>query len=129
MQRATSFLRPSVMPRGYAAGQPGQEAPIQVLHQTVFKSGLKIEISHTKPLYPGNPLELLITVKTSTPGSWNINLVGSCQLQYYTGTVVSNLGHMQENFLLEGEAGSHGKLAVLCGGLTVAAWRFTRAAP
>ncbi|XP_010137307.1 PREDICTED: protein-glutamine gamma-glutamyltransferase 4, partial [Buceros rhinoceros silvestris] len=107
MQRACSFLRPSrLTPRGYAAGQPiePQEFPTEVPHQTVFKSGLKIEITHTAPLYPGNPLELVITVKTSTPGRWTINLAGSCQLQYYTGTVVANLGHIQETFVLEGEA-------------------------
>ncbi|NWR55134.1 TGM4 glutamyltransferase, partial [Bucorvus abyssinicus] len=107
MQRACSFIRPSgLMPRAhFASGRPmGEEAPLEVLHQTVFKSGLKIEIISTAALYPGNPLELAITVKTSTPGSWSINLVGSCQLQCYTGKVEASLGHIQETILLEGKS-------------------------
>ncbi|NWI53095.1 TGM4 glutamyltransferase, partial [Calyptomena viridis] len=106
MERAISFLPSSVMvPRSkYAttvseqniAGNP------TVLHETVTKTGLRLEITNTEALYPGNPLEMAITVKTSTPGSWTIDLTGSCQLQYYTGKVQANLGTIKKTIKLEG---------------------------
>ncbi|NXK87542.1 TGM4 glutamyltransferase, partial [Formicarius rufipectus] len=106
MERAYSFIRPSGMtPRsGYAMVTNHSmvvNRPV-VLHETLTKTGLQIEITNTEPLHPGNPLELAITVKTSIPGSWTIDLVGSCQLQYYTGKVQANLGTMKETIRLEG---------------------------
>ncbi|NXY34124.1 TGM4 glutamyltransferase, partial [Pomatorhinus ruficollis] len=106
MQRAYSFIRPSgLMPRsGYAStvGPLGGSTQPLVLNEPVTKTGLHIEIKNTEPLHPGNPLEMAITVKVSTPGSWTIDLTGSCQLQYYTGKVQANLGTTKETINLEG---------------------------
>ncbi|NXD19443.1 TGM4 glutamyltransferase, partial [Spelaeornis formosus] len=105
MQRAYSFIRPmGLMPRsGYASTvQPfGNMQPL-VPKETVTKTGLHLEITNTEPLHPGNPLEMAITVKTSTPGSWTVDLTGSCQLQYYTGKVQANLGTIKETIKLDG---------------------------
>ncbi|NXW56817.1 TGM4 glutamyltransferase, partial [Eurystomus gularis] len=107
MQRATTFIRPSgLRPRAnYAFGDStSAEAEPAVLQETVTKSGLQIEITNKAALYPGNPLELAITVKTSTPGSWTVSLIGSCQLQSYTGKVKADLGSIKEIIKLEGKS-------------------------
>ncbi|NXF06094.1 TGM4 glutamyltransferase, partial [Smithornis capensis] len=108
MERAYSFIRPSgIVPRSkYATTEMGASIAVNpmVMHETVTKSGLHLEITHTEVLHPGNPLELAITVKTSTPGSWTIDLIGSCQLQYYTGKVQANLGTIKETINLEGKS-------------------------
>ncbi|NXH11682.1 TGM4 glutamyltransferase, partial [Bucco capensis] len=107
MQRATSFLRSSGMsPRSNYAATGPMSVPLkpEVLHETVSKTGLQIEITNTEALYPGNPLELAITLKITAPGSWTINLVGSCQLQSYTGKVEANLGYVKETIKLEGKS-------------------------
>ncbi|KAF1632333.1 Protein-glutamine gamma-glutamyltransferase 4, partial [Eudyptes filholi] len=108
MQKASSFIRPSGMvprarfastlPMGHMASEP------RVLHEAVSKTGLQLEITNTEALYPGNPLELAITVKTSTPGSWTINLASSCQLQSYTGKVEASLGYVKDTIKLEGKS-------------------------
>ncbi|XP_071417458.1 protein-glutamine gamma-glutamyltransferase 4 [Pithys albifrons albifrons] len=108
MERACSFIRPSgLTPRsGYAMTMDHNmiaNRPV-ALHETVTKSGIRLEITNTEALHPGNPLELAITVKTSTPGSWTIDLAGSCQLQYYTGKVQANLGTIKETIRLEGQS-------------------------
>ncbi|XP_017930605.1 protein-glutamine gamma-glutamyltransferase 4 [Manacus vitellinus] len=111
MERACSFIRPSgLTPRsGYASTMDEQgmrrstNKPV-VLHETATKTGLHLEITNTEALHPGNPLELAITVKTSTPGNWTIDLAGSCQLQYYTGKVQANLGTIKETINLEGKS-------------------------
>ncbi|KAM4793127.1 protein-glutamine gamma-glutamyltransferase 4 [Cyanocitta cristata] len=106
MQRAYSFIRPSGMvPRsGYASTIQTLSGGTQpfVPKEPVTKTGLHLEITNTEPLHPGNPLEMAITVKTSTPGNWTIDLTGSCQLQYYTGKVQANLGTIKETIKLEG---------------------------
>ncbi|NXU54874.1 TGM4 glutamyltransferase, partial [Turnix velox] len=106
MQKATSFIRPSGMGlrARFASTVAVDDGDIKpgVLQETVSKSGLQLEINNTDLLYPGNPLELAITVKTSTPGSWTINLAGSCQLQSYTGKVEASLGYVKEILTLEG---------------------------
>ncbi|NXE19498.1 TGM4 glutamyltransferase, partial [Ardeotis kori] len=108
MERASSFIHPSGMaPRArFASIMPmdGMGSKPQVLRETVSKSGLQLEITNTEALYPGSPLELAITVKTSTPGNWTINLSGSCQLQSYTGKVEANLGYVKETVKLEGKS-------------------------
>ncbi|NXX20584.1 TGM4 glutamyltransferase, partial [Podargus strigoides] len=109
MEKACSFIRHSEMtPRAhFASGSPMANVishPYDILSDVVLKSGLELEISNKEPLYPGNPLELVITVKTSTPGSWTISLVGSCQLQSYTGRVEASLGYVKETVKLEGKA-------------------------
>ncbi|NWW43123.1 TGM4 glutamyltransferase, partial [Pedionomus torquatus] len=108
MQKASSFIRPSGMgirARFAATMSVGDmDSKPAVLHETVSKSGLQLEITNTEVLYPGNPLELAITVKTSTPGSWTINLAGSCQLQSYTGKVEASLGYIKETVKLEGKS-------------------------
>ncbi|NXG17956.1 TGM4 glutamyltransferase, partial [Grallaria varia] len=108
MEKANSFLRPSgLVPRsGYALASGSSmiaSRPV-VLHETVTKTGLKLQITNTEPLHPGNPLEMAITVKTSTPGSWTVDLAGSCQLQYYTGKVQANLGTIKETIRFEGQS-------------------------
>lgn len=118
MQRAYSFLRPSgLMPRsGYASTVQtmGANTDPLVLKEPVTKTGLHLEINNTEPLHPGNPLEMAITVKISAPGNWTVDLIGSCQLQYYTGNVQANLGTIKETITLEGPSGKHRKLAVFC---------------
>ncbi|XP_009864738.1 PREDICTED: protein-glutamine gamma-glutamyltransferase 4, partial [Apaloderma vittatum] len=103
MQKASSFLRPSgIMPRSIGPAMPLGDMGSKP--EVVSQSGLQIEITNTEALYPGNPLELAITVKTSNPGSWTINLVGSCQLQSYTGKTEANLGSVKETIKLEGKS-------------------------
>ncbi|KFO09773.1 Protein-glutamine gamma-glutamyltransferase 4, partial [Balearica regulorum gibbericeps] len=108
MQKASSFIRPSGMiPRArFASALPMDNAVSKpgVLQETISKTGLQLEITNKEPLYPGNPLELGVTVKISTPGSWTINLVGSCQLQSYTGKIEANLGYVKEIVKLEGKS-------------------------
>ncbi|KAM9025292.1 protein-glutamine gamma-glutamyltransferase 4 isoform 1-T2 [Ara ararauna] len=108
MQKASSFIHPSgIVPRAhFASSLPmGLVNPKPtVLQETVFKSGLQLEIISKAALYPGNPFELAIIVKTSTPGSWTINLASSCQLQSYTGKVEASLGHVKETVKLEGKS-------------------------
>ncbi|XP_010153209.1 PREDICTED: protein-glutamine gamma-glutamyltransferase 4 [Eurypyga helias] len=108
MQKAISFLRPSGMvPRArFASTVPMNDTgpKPQALRETVSKTGLKLEINNKEALHPGNPLELAITVKISAPGSWTINLAGSCQLQSYTGKVEASLGYVKETIKLEGNA-------------------------
>lgn len=122
MQKASSFIRPAMLiPRThYAAGQvvPVEDSP-EPLQETVSKTGLQISITNTEPLYPGNPLELLITVKIASPGSWTVNLTGSCQLQSYTGKIEGNLGYVKETIQLQGQCGRRGKLALFWGLLAV----------
>ncbi|NXS47664.1 TGM4 glutamyltransferase, partial [Balaeniceps rex] len=108
MERASSFIRPSgITPRSLFAStaRVDKEAsnPV-VLHEAVSKTELQLEITNKAALYPGNPLELAITVKTCAPGSWTINLTSSCQLQSYTGKVVASLGHVKETVKLEGKS-------------------------
>ncbi|XP_074747705.1 protein-glutamine gamma-glutamyltransferase 4 [Strix uralensis] len=108
MQRALSFIQPpgltprtrmpSTVPMAGAVSQPA------VPCEAVPKSGVHLEIASKEALYPGNPLELVITVKTSTPGTWTINLTGSCQLQSYTGKVEASLGCVKETIKLEGKS-------------------------
>lgn len=129
MQKASSFIRPpgiGIRAR-FAATAHGDNTDSKpgVLRETVSKTGLQLEITNTEVLYPGNPLELAITVKTSTPGNWTINLAGSCQLQSYTGKVEASLGYVKETVKLEGKSGRHGKLAVFYGQFTVAVCGFT----
>ncbi|NXK16875.1 TGM4 glutamyltransferase, partial [Arenaria interpres] len=107
MQKASSFIRPSglgIRARFAATTAVDDDSKAEVLHETVSKSGLQLEITNTEVLYPGNPLELAITVKTSTPGRWTISLAGSCQLQSYTGKVEASLGYVKETVQLEGNS-------------------------
>ncbi|NWV67521.1 TGM4 glutamyltransferase, partial [Malurus elegans] len=108
MERASSFLRPAgLIPRsGYATTAQATSSNIQplILKEPVTKSGLHLDISNTEPLHPGNPLEFAITVQTATPGNWTVELLGSCQLQYYTGNVQANLGTIKEIINLEGNS-------------------------
>ncbi|XP_064297875.1 protein-glutamine gamma-glutamyltransferase 4 [Phalacrocorax carbo] len=109
MQKASSFIRPAEMtPRAYFASvmmsTDDVDSKPTVLCDTVSKTGLQLEITHKEALYPGNPLELAITVKTSTPGSWTINLTSACQLQSYTGKVEATLGYVKETIKLEGKS-------------------------
>lgn len=131
MEKALSFIRPvGMVPRArFASVYPMSEGSSshQILPpEPVPKTGLHLEITNEAPLHPGNPLELAITVKTSTPGKWTINLVGSCQLQSYTGKVEASLGYVKETVELEGESGRHRKVAVFCGLFTVSVWDFTQ---
>lgn len=118
MQRAYSFIHPlGMMPRsGYASTIQTLSGSTQPLipKEPVTKTGLHLEITNTEPLHPGNPLEMAITVKTSTPGNWTVDLTGSCQLQYYTGKVQANLGTIKETIKLEGTSGKHRNLAMFC---------------
>ncbi|XP_040445659.1 protein-glutamine gamma-glutamyltransferase 4 [Falco naumanni] len=109
MQRATSFIQPSGMTPRARFGSPmrmanSTDSRPEVLQEAVSKTGIQLEIIHKEALYPGNPLELAVTVKTSTPGSWTINLTSSCQLQSYTGKVQAKLGHIKETIKLEGKS-------------------------
>lgn len=131
MQKASSFIHPLGMtPRAsFSSSGPMDEVASkpQVLHEKVSKTGLQLEITNKAALYPGSPLELAIMVKTSAPGSWTINLAGSCQLQSYTGKVEASLGYVKETVKLEGKSGRQGELTVFYGVFTVAVWGFTPA--
>ncbi|NXV81712.1 TGM4 glutamyltransferase, partial [Atlantisia rogersi] len=108
MENASSFIRPSgLIPRShFAAGVPmnNMDSKPVVLSETVSKTGLQLEITKQAALYPGNPLELAITVKIATPGNWTIDFAGSCQLQSYTGKVKATLGYIKETINLDGES-------------------------
>ncbi|XP_053914952.1 protein-glutamine gamma-glutamyltransferase 4 [Cuculus canorus] len=108
MEKATSFINPSgLVPRARStsAGPMADAGSKPVVQQeAISKSGLRLEISNKAALYPGSPLELAITMKASAPGSWTINLLGSCQLQSYTGKIEANLGCIKETVKLEGKA-------------------------
>ncbi|KAM6101220.1 LOW QUALITY PROTEIN: protein-glutamine gamma-glutamyltransferase 4 [Theristicus caerulescens] len=104
MQKACSFIHPSgIVPRArFALTVPGDDE--QSKPETVSKTGLQLKITNKGALYPGSPLEMAITVKTSTPGSWTINLASSCQLQLYTGKVKATIGCVKETVKLEGKS-------------------------
>ncbi|NXT81210.1 TGM4 glutamyltransferase, partial [Zapornia atra] len=108
MQTASSYLRPSgLIPRShFAAGVAmyNEDSKPEVLRETVSKTGLQLEITKKAALYPGNPLELAITVKIATPGNWTIDFAGSCQLQSYTGKVKATLGYIKETINLDGKS-------------------------
>ncbi|NXE78224.1 TGM4 glutamyltransferase, partial [Cochlearius cochlearius] len=108
MQNASSFVHTVIRPRALfsstvAMGDDVDSKP-EVACENFSKSGLQLEITNKEALCPGNPLELAITVKTSTPGSWTINLVSSCQLQSYTGKIEASLGCVKETIKLEGQS-------------------------
>ncbi|XP_035747235.1 protein-glutamine gamma-glutamyltransferase 4 [Egretta garzetta] len=106
MQNASSFLHARIRPRALffsSVATDDVDSRPAVSCEKVSKTGLQLEITN-KALYPGNPLELAITVKTSTPGSWTINLASSCQLQSYTGKVEGSLGCVKETIKLEGKS-------------------------
>lgn len=129
MQNASSFLHARIRPRALffsSVATDDVDSRPAVSCEKVSKTGLQLEITNKEALYPGNPLELAITVKTSTPGSWTINLASSCQLQSYTGKVEGSLGCVKETIKLEGKSGRHGRLTVFYGLFTVAVWGFTR---
>ncbi|NXT90060.1 TGM4 glutamyltransferase, partial [Anhinga rufa] len=108
MQKASSFIRPPGMtPRAGFASVMSMDDVVSrptVPCDTVAKTGIQLEITNKAALYPGNPLELAITVKSSTPGSWTINLASSCQLQSYIGKVEASLGYVKETIKLEGKS-------------------------
>ncbi|KFQ76981.1 Protein-glutamine gamma-glutamyltransferase 4, partial [Phaethon lepturus] len=108
MQRASSFIRPPGMaPRAFFAAtvpMDDVDSKPEVLCEAISKTGLQLEITNKEALHPGKPLELVITVKTSAPGSWIVNLAGSCQLQSYTGKAEASLGCVKETVKLEGKS-------------------------
>ncbi|NXL32758.1 TGM4 glutamyltransferase, partial [Glaucidium brasilianum] len=108
MERALSFIRPSgLTPRAHISSTVPMASAVSqpaTLCEAVSKTGVHLEITNKEALYPGNPLELVITVKTSTPGTRTINLAGSCQLQSYTGKVEASLGCVKETIKLEGKS-------------------------
>ncbi|NXE45524.1 TGM4 glutamyltransferase, partial [Casuarius casuarius] len=73
-------------------------------HEVLPKPEVQLEITSEKPLYPGNPLDLDIIVKTSAPRSRTINLAASCQLQSYIGQIGASLGCIKEIVKLEGKS-------------------------
>ncbi|OXB83256.1 UNVERIFIED_CONTAM: hypothetical protein H355_002008 [Colinus virginianus] len=107
MKRAISFLQPSGMtPRARFAAVPKGESVSKDIVQTevVPKSGVQLEIIKEKPLYPGDPIEVAIIVKSTVGGSWTVDLASSCQLQSYTGKVHANLGYIKQTVKVEGQS-------------------------
>uniref|UniRef100_A0A8C9L9J1 Protein-glutamine gamma-glutamyltransferase 4 n=1 Tax=Pavo cristatus TaxID=9049 RepID=A0A8C9L9J1_PAVCR len=107
MKRAVSYLQPSgITPRSRFAAVPmsNVEDKDTVQNKVVPKSGVQLEITNEKPLCPGNPIEVAITVKSTVAGSWTVNLTSSCQLQSYTGKVHANLGHIKQTVKVEGQS-------------------------
>ncbi|XP_048807188.1 protein-glutamine gamma-glutamyltransferase 4 [Lagopus muta] len=111
MKRAVSYLQPSGMtPRSHFAAVPkdvslrnaGEKNMVQ--NEVVPKSGVQLEITNEKPLCPGNPIEVVITVKSTVAGSWTVDLASSCQLQSYTGKVHANLGYIKQTVKVEGQS-------------------------
>lgn len=115
MKRAVSYLQPSgLTPRSRFAAVP-MEVSLRnvsdkdtVQNEVVPKSGVQLEITNEKPLCPGNPIEVTITVKSTVAGSWTVDLASSCQLQSYTGKVHANLGYVKQTVKVEGQSGRHG---------------------
>ncbi|NXK53274.1 TGM4 glutamyltransferase, partial [Chauna torquata] len=121
MQRAISFLQPSrIVPRArfasaavsMAEGLESVDGEAVVQKQAVRKTGVQLEITNEKPLCPGEPIEVAITVKSTAAGSWTVDLAGSCQLQSYTGKVEANLGYIKETVTLEGKSEVHVPLKI-----------------
>uniref|UniRef100_A0A8B9ZR12 Protein-glutamine gamma-glutamyltransferase 4 n=1 Tax=Anas zonorhyncha TaxID=75864 RepID=A0A8B9ZR12_9AVES len=112
MQKATSYLQPSgLVPRsGFGAmrtmsmGLDNVDGRAVVQEEVVPKSGVELAITNEKPLYPGEPIEVVVTVKSTAAGSWTVALTGSCQLQSYTGKVDASLGYINETVKLEGKS-------------------------
>ncbi|NXI68493.1 TGM4 glutamyltransferase, partial [Anseranas semipalmata] len=113
MQNAASFLQPSGMvPRAHfastvvpiTAGSDNVDGRAAFQDQVVPKSGVQLEITNEKPLYPGEPIEVAIIVKSTAAGGWTVHLTGSCQLQSYTGKVEASLGYVKETVKLEGKS-------------------------
>lgn len=120
MKRAVSYLQPSGMtPRSHFAAVPkdvslrnaGEKNMVQ--NEVVPKSGVQLEITNEKPLCPGNPIEVVIIVKSTVAGSWTVDLASSCQLQSYTGKVHANLGYIKQTVKVEGQSGRHGNCDML----------------
>ncbi|XP_065609806.1 protein-glutamine gamma-glutamyltransferase 4 [Cyrtonyx montezumae] len=107
MKRAISYLQPSGMtPRAHFAAVPMGESVSKDIVQTevIPKSGVQLEITKEKPLYPGDPIEVAIIVKSTVGGSWTVDLASSCQLQSYTGKVHANLGYIKQTVKVEGQS-------------------------
>ncbi|NXC42339.1 TGM4 glutamyltransferase, partial [Penelope pileata] len=118
MQRAISFLQPSgLTPRARFAAVPTAEilsgAGNMIQNEVVPKSGVELKITNEKPLYPGDPIEVIIIVKSTTAGSWTVDLTGSCQLQSYTGKVSANLGNVKQTVKVEGNSEVHVPLKIM----------------
>ncbi|NWX08224.1 TGM4 glutamyltransferase, partial [Caloenas nicobarica] len=115
MEKACSFIRSSRMATHarFAAAVPRLLSLDIHPPEPLPKTGLHLEITNKAALHPGNPLELAITVKTSAPGKQVINLVGSCQLQSYTGKVEASLGYVKETVELKG--GSETQIPLIIG--------------
>ncbi|POI34266.1 hypothetical protein CIB84_001982 [Bambusicola thoracicus] len=120
MKRAVSYLQPSgIMPRSRFAAVPmdvslgyaGDKDTVQ--NEVVPKSGVQLEITNEKPLCPGNPIEVTITVKSTVAGSWTVDLASSCQLQSYTGKVHANLGYVKQTVKVEGQSEVHVPLKIM----------------
>lgn len=135
MQKATSYLQPSgLVPRsGFGAmrtmsmGLDNVDGRAVVQEEVVPKSGVELAITNEKPLYPGEPIEVVVTVKSTAAGSWTVALTGSCQLQSYTGKVDASLGYINETVKLEGKSGRHGYCDMFYRLFNVTVWGFTRA--
>ncbi|NWI17930.1 TGM4 glutamyltransferase, partial [Crypturellus soui] len=111
MQTATTFLSGSGSGLRYASAivprarmranvtpgpsDHGEESP---------KPEVELEITSKSPLYPGNPIDLDIIVKTFAPKTQTINLAASCQLQSYTGQIKANIGCIKETIKLENKS-------------------------
>ncbi|XP_009686105.2 protein-glutamine gamma-glutamyltransferase 4 [Struthio camelus] len=121
MQRASSFISGNGFLARFASAtlpmagvhpdvHPRSRSPHEVLpstedqHKVVAKPDVQLEITSKTPLYPGNPIDLGLIVKTSAPRSWTINLAASCQLQSYIGQIKANLGSIKQIVKLEGKS-------------------------
>uniref|UniRef100_A0A8C3Q0S1 Protein-glutamine gamma-glutamyltransferase 4 n=1 Tax=Chrysolophus pictus TaxID=9089 RepID=A0A8C3Q0S1_CHRPC len=120
MKRAVSYLQPSGMtPRARFAAVPmdvnlgNTVLGNTVQNEVVPKSGVQLKITNEKPLYPGNPIEVVITVKSTVAGSWTVDLASSCQLQSYTGKVHANLGYIKQTVKVEGQSEVHIPLKIM----------------
>ncbi|XP_062424467.1 protein-glutamine gamma-glutamyltransferase 4 [Rhea pennata] len=76
------------------------------------KPEVQLEITSKNPLYPGNPIELDIVVKTSASKSQTINLAASCHLQSYTGKIKASLVSIKETIKLEGKSETEAPLKI-----------------
>nr|XP_013806247.1 PREDICTED: protein-glutamine gamma-glutamyltransferase 4 [Apteryx mantelli mantelli] len=111
MQRASSFISRNGFGARFASAIVPRARFQQDVHpwsrcqdEVLPKPEVQLEITSKKPLYPGNPIDLGITVKTSAPTSWTINLTASCHLQSYIGQIEANLGSIKETIKLEGKS-------------------------
>ncbi|XP_063158109.1 protein-glutamine gamma-glutamyltransferase 4 [Candoia aspera] len=91
METASSYL-PSSKRQSYEYVPP-----------PTLKANLKLGVERKDSLWPGQPVDLNVTVENESVGSWTSSLTASCQLESYTGKVHANLSTVKQIVQTEGK--------------------------